>query len=91
VAVPPRGVDVEIASFAFTPAQLTVKAGTAIRWTNGGHLEDIAHSVNFPAAGIDSGVLHHGDQFTHTFTTPGTYAYVCQIHPFMPGTVVVTP
>ncbi|HXL41206.1 MAG TPA: plastocyanin/azurin family copper-binding protein, partial [Actinomycetota bacterium] len=35
--------------------------------------------------------LHHGDQFTHTFTAPGTYAYICQIHPFMHGTVVVTP
>ncbi|HEX9313984.1 MAG TPA: plastocyanin/azurin family copper-binding protein, partial [Actinomycetota bacterium] len=83
--------DVDISNFRFTPAQVTVKAGSAIRWTNGGHLENVIHSVNFPAAGIDSGVLHHGDQFTHTFTTPGTYAYICQIHPFMHGTVVVTP
>ena len=91
VAVPQPAADVDISNFRFTPAQLTVKAGSTIRWTNGGHLEDVIHSVNFPAAGIDSSVLHHGDQFTHTFTTPGTYAYLCQIHPFMHGTVVVTP
>ena len=91
VAVSQPAADVGISNFRFTPAQLTVKAGSTIRWTNGGHLEDIIHSVNFPAAGIDSGVLHHGDQFTHTFTAPGTYAYVCQIHPFMHGTVVIIP
>jgi len=91
VAGPQPAADVGISNFRFTPAQLTVKAGSTVRWTNGGHLEDIVHSVNFPAAGIDSDVLHHGDQFTHTFTTPGTYAYVCQIHPFMHGTVVVIP
>jgi plastocyanin len=91
VAVAQPVVDVDISNFTFTPAQLTVKAGSTIRWTNGGHLENIIHSVNFPAAGIDSGVLHHSDQFTHRFTTPGTYPYICQIHPFMHGTVVVTP
>jgi plastocyanin len=90
-AVPQPAADVEISNFRFLPAQLTVKAASTVRWTNGGHLEDVIHSVNFPAAGIDSDVLHHGDQFTHTFTTPGTYAYVCQIHPFMHGTVVVIP
>ena len=90
-AAPQPATGVDISNFRFTPAQLTVNAGSTIRWTNGGHLEDIIHSVNFPAAGIDSGVLHHGDQFTHTFTAPGTYAYVCQIHPFMHGTVVVIP
>ena len=90
-AAPQPVTDVDISNFRFTPAQVTVKAGSAIRWTNGGHLENIIHSVNFVAAGIDSSVLHHGDQFTHTFTTPGTYAYICQIHPFMHGTVVVTP
>ncbi len=26
-----------------------------------------------------------------TFTRPGTYHYICLIHPFMHGTVVVTP
>ena len=90
-AVPAGAAEVGIVNFKFTPAQVTVKAGSAIRWTNGGHLKNVIHSVNFPAAGIDSGVLHHGDQFTHTFTTPGTYAYICSIHPFMHGTVVVTP
>jgi plastocyanin len=31
-----------------------------------------------------------GATFTTTFTTPGTFAYHCNIHPFMHGTVIVT-
>jgi hypothetical protein len=34
-------------------------------------------------------VLNQGQSASHTFTTPGTFAYTCQIHPFMHGTVVV--
>jgi len=41
--------------------------------------------------GINSNVLNQNDQFTYTFTTPGTYDYICSIHPFMTATVVVTP
>jgi plastocyanin len=50
----------------------------------------VGHTVSFTATGIASGVLNNGDQFTQTFTSPGTYPYICAIHPFM-HTVVVTP
>jgi amicyanin len=79
---------VDILNFKFTPAEVTVKAGTTIRWTNHGY---VPHTVDFSGEAVHSGVLNNGNQFTHTFTTPGTYAYICHIHPFMHGTVVVTP
>jgi amicyanin len=79
--------DVGITNFKFTPASLTVKVGTSVVWTN--H-DAIAHTVNFTADGINSTVLNQNDQFTHTFTTPGTYDYICSIHPFMHGSVTVT-
>jgi plastocyanin len=34
-------------------------------------------------------VLNRGDTYTQTFTAPGTYPYICSIHPFMHGTVIV--
>jgi len=81
-------VDVHIINFKFTPATLTIKAGTTVTWTN---KDAIGHTVNFHANGINSpSVLNQGDRFSHAFTTPGTYAYICDIHPFMHGTVVVT-
>ena len=79
---------VDIVNFKFTPAEVTVKAGTTIRWTNHGY---VPHTVDFTGGAVHSGVLNNGNQFTHTFTTPGTYPYICHIHPFMHGTVVVTP
>jgi plastocyanin len=45
----------------------------------------------------NSGALDRGDdapfgtQAKFTFTAPGTYAYVDLLHPFMHGTVVVSP
>ena len=81
-------VQVGIVNFKFTPSELTVKAGTTIRWTNKGY---VPHTVDFTDGAVNSGVLNNGNQFTHTFATPGTYPYICHIHPFMHGTVVVTP
>jgi len=79
---------VGIVNFKFTPASLTVKVGTTVVWTNN---DAIAHTVNFTTEGINSPVLNQHDQFTHTFTAPGTYDYICSIHPFMHGSVTVTP
>ena len=38
-----------------------------------------------------SQALDTGAHYTFTFTKPGTYNYLCTIHPFMTATVVVTP
>ena len=86
-ATPTTTAGVGIVNFAFSPAALTVKAGTTVVWTN---KDSIAHSVNFTTGGINSKVLNQNDQFTYTFTTPGTYDYICSIHPFMHGSVIVT-
>jgi amicyanin len=79
---------VSIINFKFTPAALSIKVGTTVVWTN---KDAIGHTVNFMTGGINSNVLNQNDQFTHTFTTPGTYGYICSIHPFMHGSVTVTP
>ena len=84
---PAATATVGILNFKFTPAALTVKAGTTVVWTNN---DAIAHTVNFMTGDINSSVLNQNDQFSHTFTTPGTYDYICSIHPFMHGSVTVT-
>ena len=41
---------------------------------------------------INSGVLQgRGKSYSLTFTKPGSYAYVCLLHPGMAGTVIVQP
>ena len=86
-AVPAGAAEVGIVNFKFTPATVTIKVGGTVDWTN--H-DDIGHTVSFAGQGINSKVLQRNDRFSHTFDTPGTYTYICSIHPFMHGTVVVT-
>jgi plastocyanin len=78
---------VAIKNFAFSPATVTVTAGSTVVWTNN---DSIQHDVTFNGGGIVSGAMNHNDTFSHTFPTAGTYHYICSIHPFMHGTVIVT-
>ena len=82
----PSQAAVKIDNFAFSPAQITVSVGTTVRWTNG---DDIPHTVVSNDKVFKSKVLDTDEQFTYTFTKPGTYPYFCSIHPKMTGTVVV--
>jgi len=79
---------VAIDNFSFTPAAITVKAGTTVTWTNN---DEEPHSVVSSQEPMRSPTLAgRASTFSHTFTKPGTYAYNCGIHPFMHGTVEVT-
>lgn len=76
---------VTIDNFTFRPAQLTVKAGTTVTWTN--H-DDIPHTV-VAAGTFRSKVLDSDDSYSFTFATPGDYSYFCSLHPHMTGTIKV--
>lgn len=89
-AAPVAGNAVSIMNFAFSPAALTVKAGTTVTWTN---KDSDAHTVTSQGSGgpLRSAALATGQSYSYTFTKPGTYSYLCTIHPFMTATVTVTP
>ncbi|ANZ20728.1 plastocyanin [Streptomyces noursei ATCC 11455] len=87
-AVPATGNAVAIKNFAFSPATLKVKVGTTVTWTN---QDTDAHTVTSVGSGgpLHSAALSAHATYSHTFTEPGTYAYLCTIHPFMTATVEV--
>ncbi|NUR26546.1 MAG: amidase [Catenulispora sp.] len=89
-AAPVSGDTVAITGFAFSPSALTVKAGTTVTWTN---KDSDAHTVTSQGSGgpLQSKALGTGETYTYTFTTAGTFSYLCTIHPFMTATVTVTP
>jgi plastocyanin len=66
-------------------------AAGALRAAPAGSTVDIPHTVLDAATArtFRSKPLDTGDSFAFTFTTPGTYQYICSLHPFMKGTVVV--
>lgn len=84
---PVAGNAVAIRSFAFAPATLAVRAGTTVTWTND---DEEPHTVTATGGPFRSATLPTGKTFRYTFAKPGRYPYICTIHPFMRGTVVVT-
>ncbi|HWF32351.1 MAG TPA: cupredoxin family copper-binding protein [Solirubrobacteraceae bacterium] len=79
-------VGVTIVSRAYQPAALTIDAGQTVTWTNRGFTP---HTVTALGGEFDSGRLNVGESFKVTFSTPGTFAYKCEIHPSMRGSVTV--
>jgi plastocyanin len=82
------GTQVSMKDIKFNPGTVTIKAGGKVTWTND---DSVGHDVT--ADGFESGSpggIDGGSTFSHTFKKPGTYAYVCSVHPGMKGTVKVT-
>jgi plastocyanin len=50
----------------------------------------MTHTATSTKAGVfDSGTIVTGKSWKNTFKTAGEFAYVCQFHPTMKGTIVV--
>ena len=77
---------VSIDNFTFTPAALTIEAGTTVTWTNA---DDIPHAVADSDKSFRSKALDTDEHFSFTFRQPGTYAYFCSLHPHMTGRIIV--
>ncbi|HEY2636271.1 MAG TPA: cupredoxin family copper-binding protein, partial [Solirubrobacteraceae bacterium] len=86
VAVAASGVSAAIQDFDFAPKTITVSVGETVTWRNEGQQP---HTATANDHSFDTGILNHGQSASHTFTKAGTYAYICTVHPFMKGTVVV--
>jgi plastocyanin len=79
---------ITIKNFAFGPTSLTVAPGATVTVTN---KDSVAHTITSSKAGFDTGDIGPGQSKTFTAPkTPGSYAYICSIHQYMTGTLVVS-
>jgi plastocyanin len=92
-------------SHQFSPREVTVKVGESVTWKNSANdvhtvtadpsRAKMKENVSVPAGArpFHSGDIPPGKTYRYTFTTPGTYRYVCQPHEDkgMTGTVIVKP
>jgi len=86
--IPETSPEVSIRGFTYSPAELTVKTGTTVLWTN----EDTApHTITSTDSNrtLDSADLKKGESFAFIFESPGTYEYFCALHPNMRAKVIV--
>jgi len=79
-------VQVSMEDFRFNPPTINVQVGGSVVWTNNGRTPHTSTSQN---GGWDSGRIDPGRTFSQTFTSAGTFPYLCSIHPQMRGQVVV--
>jgi plastocyanin len=88
-AAPASGSAITIQNFAFSPATLTVPAGTTVMVSN---KDSVTHTVT---ASDSAKSFNTGDISANAMATfkapskPGTYPYHCTIHTFMHGTLTV--
>jgi plastocyanin len=82
--------EVTMSNYAFGPTQLTVHVGDAVTWTNRDTAPHDVTTTTAPVA-IHSPTLTTGKSWTYVFAAPGTYRYICSIHPDMLAAVTVLP
>ncbi len=75
-----------IKKFMFNPMDVTVPAGANVTWEND---DGEPHTVVSLTGDFRSQALDEKDKFSHQFSAPGTYKYICSIHPKMVGTITV--
>lgn len=77
---------VTISDNSFIPEEVTIKAGSQVRWKNE---DDHPHRVNFVTGGFTAFLLGPSQSSSQKFTRPGVYDYSCLIYPSMRGRVTV--
>ncbi len=73
--------------WGYAPAVSKVAAGTWVTWSNNG--QD-AHTVTALDGSFDSQNLDPSEGFSWFFDRPGTFQYVCALHPWMTGKIIVS-
>jgi plastocyanin len=78
---------ITISNFMFSPMHAAVAPGSTVSVTN---KDSVTHTLTATGGQFNTGDI--GANQTKTFTAPtkpGTYHYICNIHQYMMGTIVV--
>ena len=81
-----RAASVAVAGMAFGPAAVKVGLGERVTWA---FQDSAAHTSTSDQGFWDSGTRSGGASYSRAFTSAGTFAYHCTIHPMMRGKVAV--
>ncbi len=89
----PKEVLVKLDKNGFSPKEVTIKAGTAVRWKNVSGEEQTVNSDDYPTnqkhKELNFGVFNSGSSFIYVFRETGTYAYHNQFNSKQAGKIIV--
>jgi plastocyanin len=77
---------VKITASAFSPKNVTINTGDAVKWTNS---DTKNHQVIANNGAFASGTIGPAKTYSHTFNTAGTFNYHDALHPALTGKIVV--
>jgi len=78
--------DQNCADKCFMPSTVSVAVGGKVTWKN---MDSAAHTATATDSSFDTSLVNAGASASNTFSTAGSYAYMCILHPWMKGTVDV--
>ncbi|MFE9786314.1 plastocyanin/azurin family copper-binding protein [Nocardia sp. XZ_19_231] len=85
---PPTNLTVEVGGMNYAPADATIKVGETVTWKFSDKVPHNVQGIGDKAMGLNSPIIDKGE-WSYTFTQPGTYRYLCTLHPDMRGSITV--
>ncbi|MFJ2838499.1 MULTISPECIES: cupredoxin domain-containing protein [Nocardia] len=85
----PTNLTVDVSGMKYSPADATIKVGETVTWKFSDKAPHNVQGIGDKAMGINSPIIDKGE-WSYTFTQPGTYRYLCSLHPDMRGTITVS-
>ena len=90
----PKEATVTLTKDGFTPSQVAIKIGSAVRWINKSGSNQTVNSDNYPTnqlhKELNFGVFANDSSVVYTFIKPGIYGYHNQFHHEQEGKIIVT-
>ncbi len=81
--------EIIIRDYKYQPAELTIPAGTTVKWIN--DEKRVSHSIRFTGPdGFESERIFPGESWERLFDKPGSYPFSCGPHPEMQGVITVS-
>lgn len=84
-----KTIKVNIKDFKYSKTPLTVKVGQKVTWTNQDSMEHDVTPTGSAKGAPHSKLLAKGKSYTWTATKKGSFNYICSVHPYMKGKVIV--
>ena len=83
-----KTTSITISNFMFSPMSASVAPGATVTVTN---KDSVTHTLTATNGQFDTGDISGGQSKTFRAPSkPGSYRYICNIHQYMMGTIVVT-
>ena len=89
----PKEITIKLDKNGFSPAVVTIKTGSAVRWKNESGDKQTVNSDDYPTnqkhRELNFGIFNDGSSVVYTFTRLGEYGYHNQLKPDQKGKVIV--